>query len=352
MPRLRIPTRLLLPVLAVLVVPTQPGAAAVVKARFEPYPLKVGRLYAESPRAVKVVVRDERPADPLVAYGLMGFSKLIGFYVEDPGEVPKAIQKGAADALAVLGVKEGEGATLEVVVKELRIDAFAPPFGALPNEIAYGRVEVSLDPAGGEATRPVPVRIVLYGSKAVSVLFARIGWEVAGSAFPGLLGLSPDADAVKALCARLGREKDDDVLEQGATWLGFAGAGEAAAAERLQALFRSAEDQSVYQAAAVSLGRLGTPGAEEELDAVLTRKKKLPEWDPAGDAENSWHLLYALHLLGEKDLAARVPPVERWREKLTALVGFLESGQLPPEDPKLAPELAKAREKATKKMKD
>ncbi|KAA0256426.1 hypothetical protein FBQ97_07925 [Acidobacteria bacterium ACD] len=346
------PTRVLFPLLAALLSAPPPAAAAVVKARIEPFPPKVGRLYAESPRAVKVVVRDERPADPLVAWGVMGFNKLIGFYVEDPGEVPKAIQRGATDALAVLGVKEGEGAMLEVAVKELRIDAFAPPFGALPNEIAYGRVEVALKPAEGEAPPPVPVRIVLYGSKPISVLLARIGWEVAGRAFPGLLGLAPDPEAVRALCARLGREKDDDVLEHGATWLGFAGAGEPAAAERLLALFRTAEDQSVYQAAAVSLGRLGTPGAEEELDAVLTRKKKLPEWDPAGDAENSWHLLYALHLLGEKDLAARVPPVERWREKLTALVGFLESGQLPPEDPKLAPELAKAREKATKKMKD
>lgn len=346
------PNPALLPLVASLLVPAAPAGAAALEARFEPYPLKVGRLYAESPRAVKVVVKDERPADPLIAYGLMGFDKLVGFYAEDPAEVPRAIQKGATDALRVLGLTEGEGATLEVTLSELKIDAFAPPFGAVPNEVVYGRAEVALTPAGGEAPPPVRVRLVLYGSRQISVLFARIGWEVAGSAFPGLLGLSPDAEAVKALLARLGREKDDDVLEQGATWLGFAGAADRTAAERLLSLFRTAEDQSVYQAAAVALGRLGANGAKEEIEAVLSGAKKLPEWDPAGDAENAWHLLYALHLLGEKDLAPKVPKVERWREKLTDLVGFLETGRVPPDDPKLAPELAKARAKATKKMKD
>ena len=350
---MRLPVRSVLPlVLVPLLLPAAPASAAVMKAKLEPVPVKVGRLWAESPRTVTIVVKDERPADPLIAYGVMGFNKLFGFYTEDPESVPKAIQKAVTDALGVLGLKEGKDAVLEVTLKELRVDAFAPPFGALPNEIAYGRAEAALKPASGEAPPPVPVRIVLYASSQVSVIFARIGWEIAASALPASLGLVPDPEAVRALCARLAREKEDDVLEQGTTWLGYAGGKEPVVAERLLALFRTAEDQSVYQGAAVALARLGAPGAKEEIDSVLAGKKKLPEWDPAGDAENAWHLLYALHLLGEKELAAKVPPVERWREKLTGLVGYLETGQVPPDDPKFAPEIAKAREKATKKMKD
>lgn len=336
--------------LALLLGSAAPAAAAVVKAKIEPVPLKVGRLFVESSRSVRVVVRDARPPDPLIAYGVMGFSSLFGFYAESADAVPKAIEKGATDALAVLGLKEGEDATLTVTIRELRVDAFAPPFGALPNEIAYGVAEAALKPAAGEALPAVSVPIVLYGSKAISVLFARIGWEVAGAALPGALSLTPDAEAVRSLCTRMAREKDDDLLEQGATWLGLSRTAEPAAAERLFALFRSEEDQSVYQAAAVALGRIGAPGVREEIDAVLTLKKKLPEWDPAGDAENAWHLLLAAHLLGDAELTPKIPRVSRWREKLTGLVQFLEKGQLPPVDPKAEPELAKAREKAAKKM--
>jgi hypothetical protein len=324
--------------------------AAVLKVKLDPIPVKVDRLYERTPRAVRIVVKDARPPDPLIAWGVMGNDTLSGFYAESPEAVPKAIERAASDALAVFGLRRGDETVVEITLKVLRVDAFMPPFSTiLPNVITYGVADVVVKPSSGEARPATTVTVVQWGSKPIPISFSRFAWEVAARGVAPALELVPDGESVRSLAVRLGREKDKEVLEQGAVWLGAAGAKEPAAAERLLALFRSGGDQSVAEAALVALARLGAPGLLEEVDGVLSGRTKVKGWE-ADDAEKVWHLLLAEHLLGEKSLGPKVPALRRQREKLTDLLAFLDGGRLPEVEPKHAKDLAEARDKAAKKM--
>jgi len=93
----------------------------------------------------------------------------------------------------------------------------------------------------------------------------------------------------------------------------------------------------------VALARLEAPGAAEELEAVLTGRKKLEEWEP-NDAEQAFYLLRALEMLGVRGLGPKIPATKNLQGKLQDLVRLYEAGELPMASPgeKTALEKAKA----------
>ncbi len=344
--------------LAFLAGPRPASAVGLLRVNVEPYQAKVGRLFRASPVPVKVVFRDERPPDPLLAYGTGGPGTLIGIYPKRAASVPPILEGAVREAAAVMGVAPGEkeGATLEVNLKVLRVDV-AWALLSTVNCIAYGVVETVFHPAGGgEAVRVLhhPAAFESAGGdpdKVVARMLTRPLWEATAEGLRDALHAEPDADAVARLRAALVKSRDDDEKGDMAFWLGYAGVKDPAAAEALFAVFRTAEGQNVYESAAVALAQLGAPGAKEEFEALLSGAKKLKEWDPRDDAEEAWHLLRGLALLGEKDLAPKIPPVKRYRRKLTDLLAFVDTGKVPETDPTDAEVVAKAREKAAKKTK-
>jgi hypothetical protein len=322
---------------ALLLLSPRLSSAITVVSRLDlkPVPAKVGRLFPEGPETVRIVVKDERPASPFLVTGggeadFFGRRVIQGFYTDDPGTVASLFEAGARDALEILGMKPGDGVVLEISIKEFRVEMANPSFG-LPNVIAYGRVQAAVKSGdGGEpASRDFKIAHYETSQRPFEALYERAAWEVTARSLLARFPKKAEPEAIRRVLSSLDTNKDDRQREYAVFWLGLAGQDNPAVTQKLFALFHREKDQSVSQQAAVSLAMLGVPEARSEFEAVLSGSKKLSEWDPKGDAENAWHLLHGLALLGATDLGPKVPATKRLHEKLTDLVRFHEKGEIP-----------------------
>lgn len=346
-----------IPVLGALFLAPSLGAAATIVSKLElkPVPAGVGRLFPESAQMIRVVVQDQRPPDPFVVSGVgdAGFGRRVlqGFYTQHPRVVPELFEAGAREAVEILGMKSGEGAVLELSILEFRVELAPPAFG-LPNFIAYGRVEAVLKSPEGEelarATHPAASWETASQWEAVAAAYTKAAWEASArtllSRFPG----QPDPDAIRRLLASLDTNKNQRQRDYAIFWLGLVGREAPEVAEKLFAVFRKEPEQSVRQSAALALAMHAAPGARAEFEALLSGAQKLPQWDARDDAEEAWHLLRGLALLGVTDLAPMVPPIKRHRDKLQDLLRFQDTGEIPRMDPKDMAELTRKLEKKRK----
>jgi hypothetical protein len=315
----------------------------------------VGRLFPESADTIRVVVRDERPADPVLIAGLMERAlmgpALIGQYSDKPNAAAGLFEAAAKEAVELLGMKVGDGGTvLELTVRDFRVEWVAHNFGGV-NVLAFGNLQTSLKSADGAELAAKTFRWASWDSSLkipFPSVYARAAWEATARTLLAAFPKKAEPAAIQRVLSSLATAKEDAACHA-VFWLGIAGADDPAAVERLFSLFRFAEDQTMYEWAALALARLGAPGAREEFEAVLSGAKKLKEWDPREDAEEAFTLVHALGILGVADLGAKIPPtIQRHRERLTDLVQFLATGEMPKMSPKLAQELTKA--KAKKKL--
>jgi hypothetical protein len=312
----------------------------------------VGRLFPESSETVRVVVKDERPPDPVLVAGMMERAlmgpALMGFYSEKADTAAELFGAAAREAVDILGMKNGDGgATLELLVKDFRVEYVAHNFGGI-NYLAYGNLATSLRGADGAELAAKTFRWASWDSSLKipwPSIYARAAWEAAAQTLAAAYPKKADPAALQRVLSSLATAKED-AAAHAVFWLGLAGTDDPAASEKLFSLFRTAEDQTIYEWAALSLARLGAAGAREEFEAVLSGSKKLKEWDPREDAEEAATLLRALAILGATDLAQKIPPtVQRHRDRLTELAQFLATGEMPKMSPKLEAELQKARAK-------
>ena len=313
----------------------------------------VGPLFAPSDTVVKVVVKDERPEAAILSVS-RGSGKDLDFYAaEDPGAIAKLVTWAANEALPVLGVKPADGgAALEITIQDFRVEIYSFTSFALGNYLGWGRVGATLrSPDGREvfaATYPIALYYSLNGpgpkkltGDSLAFLYERLAWEVTAKTLVSGLGLKPDPAQVRKLLAFPGM-KNQFVKGTAVFWAGFASEGDPAAIERLYQLFRTDKGQRVYQEAAIALARAKAPGAAEELEAVLTRKKKLEEWE-TNDTEQVWYLLHALGILGVKDLTSKIPRTDNLQAELRDVVNLDETGKLPATSPGETTALEKAK---------
>ncbi|MGH9368603.1 MAG: hypothetical protein ACRD3M_13110 [Thermoanaerobaculia bacterium] len=343
---------------ALFLVPSLLAAVTVVgKLDLKPVSVRVGRLYPETDQSIRIVVRDERPPDPFVVSGVgdAGFGRRVlqAFYTESPQTVATVFEAAAAESIEILGMKPGEGVVLEISIQQFRVEMASPSFG-LPNFISYGRIQTALkSPDGGDLSSgsfPVATwETASKGGEAVAAAHAKAVWEAAARTLLGHFPKKPEPEAIQRVLASLDTNKDERQRDYAVFWLGLVGRETPAVAEKLFALFRKEENQSVSQSAAIALAMLGAPGAREQFEAVLSGASKLSEWDPRDDSEQAWHLLHALALLGSTDLGEKVPPTKRLHEKLTDLVRFQETGEIPRMAQKDLDELTRKLEKKRKK---
>lgn len=308
----------------------------VVKVDLKPVSPSVGRLFPEGPETVRIVVKDERPACPFLVTGVgvtdFGGRVILGYYSDSPGTVASLFEAGARDALEILGMKPGNGAVLEISVKEFRVETTTS--WGFPNVIVYGRVQATLKSGDGGEPASRDFKIAHYETsvkpfEALSAAYVRAAWEVTARSLLARFPKKAEPEAIRRVLSSLDTNKDQRQREYAVFWLGLAGQDNPAVTEKLFAFFQREKKQSVYEQAAVSLAMLGVSEARSEFEAVLSGSKKLSEWDPKHDAENAWHLLHGLALLGATDLGPKVPAVKRLREKLTDLVRFHEKGEIP-----------------------
>lgn len=320
--------------------------------KLEPVTSGVGRMYPESTEAIRIVVKDERPADPVLIAGMMERAlmgpALIGQYSEEPNAAARLFESAAKEAVEVLGMKVGDGGTvLELTVPAFRVEWVAHNFGGV-NVLAFGILQTSLKGADGAELAAKTFRWASWDSSLKIPflgVYARAAWEATARTLLTAFPKKAEPAAIQRVLSSLATAKEE-AASHAVFWLGIAGGDDASVAEKLLSLFRSAEDQTIYEWSALSLARLGAPGAREELEAVLSGAKKLGEWDPREDAEEAFTLVNALGTLGVADLGAKVPPtLQRHRERVSDLVHFLATGEIPKMSPKLSEELAKARAK-------
>ncbi len=331
-----------------------PNLGKVLSPRFE----NVDRLFAPRSDVIRVVVKDERSAGEILGVRRGSGAELEFFAAEDPGIVARFVQSSVNEALPLLGLKPGEGgSTLEITIGDFWIESyeFGGPMG-FGNFLAWGRVSTSLRSSDGKPLAEKKDNIPMFymgfpgGSPkmiglSASRLFERLAWEVSASTLIPGLSLEPDRREVAKLLEFPVRNTDIGRANV-VFWLGFAGRDDPGLIDWMYRIFRTAEGQRTYQDAAIALARLRAPGAAEELEAVLTGKKKLEEWEP-DDAEQASYLLRALGMLGVKDLAAKIPATRNLRSEIEELVRLQETGEMPTMSPgeKTAFERAKAERK-------
>ena len=355
-------SRIVLSIAALLLVPYA-GRALTVLTRVDPKPLSwtVGRLFPASTETVRLVVSDGRSIPWLLAShaGKSGpYNLYQGFYNENPRAVADLFERGAREAIDVLGMKSGEGgATLEITIEDFRIQLAPPQFG-LPNYITYGDIRTVLKSAEGAQMGAGSYRVANWetsrapAEEVLSAAYLRAAWEATVRTLLDHFPKKPEPEAVDRLLASVSSTRDEYRRAYPIFWLGLVGRDHPAVAEKLYALFRESEDQTTYEAAAIALARLSAPGAREEFEAMLAGSKKWKEWDPRGDAEEAFILLHSLALLGVADLGPKIPPtLQRHREKMPDLVRFHQTGEIPKPTPKELEELTEKYRKYEAKRK-
>ncbi|HJV23841.1 MAG TPA: hypothetical protein VJ570_14150 [Holophagaceae bacterium] len=306
-----------------------------------------GRLVVARAEAVQVRVQDARPAGSVLAGGLLGGKEgtTDGVYraygTESPGALTDYMAGSAQEALATLGLKAGAGIPLTVSLKGLRVDLSRYSAMSPMNCAGLCHLETTLQLPGAEP-RTRSFKLAFYET---TVPVWTMG-EVAGGALSRILHQatceavvrtlqealpgSPDGEALARLLGTA-RGADEKKGRQSVFWLGLTGGGNAEVKAALVALYRDSKLQHVREGAVEAVGMLGLREEAPFVEGLLAKGGgKESDWD-LGDAEQVWYLLKALHLLGVAPLEARIPTGDmKDRSKLSVLVKFLESGEIPP----------------------
>lgn len=338
-------------VLATLSLSLPAAAAKLEKVDFTAAKAGVGPLLPAAPETIKVVLKDERPEPDVLYCGLVGLQGVfVGQTPSKPEMVATAMEGDATEAVEILGFKLGEGHTLEITVKDIRIDVYA--FVGAINLIGFGKLDTVLKGPDGATLTSKSFRLASWISTAsgkwpIPYMYARFLWEAVARTLVPQFPRDPNPEAVKAVLTKLDTLKDIGERTNLITWLGLLGKPAPGVIEKLLQIFRTEEDQTLYETAAISLARLATPEVRDELLAVAARTKVLKEWDP-GDAEEGWTLTYAIHLMEIPDLKARAPRLKDDKVRQAELYAYLETGEPPRRSEKLEKKLAEAREKLKK----
>jgi hypothetical protein len=259
-------------------------------------PANMGALFLPSGEAVRLVVRDERPEDSVIIGGYSHHILVDNYSFalsERPDVVSSFFESALKEATEILGLRVGDGAVLELTIKDFRIEYFIE--GA-PNFLGYGLIESALKSPDGTLLRGQKFRVAVFVSgysiagrgmwagvgfsgamSAVNYIYCRAAWEAASRTLLSQYPLQPDPDAIARLLKVLDTKGDDYRRADAAFWLGLTGKNNPAVAEKLFSLFRGEKDQTVRESAAVALAMLASPGAREEIEAVLAGSKKLAE---------------------------------------------------------------------------
>lgn len=301
-------------------------------------------LVAPSGRSVAITVKDGRGAEPLLASGFLGPGGekgqgiYFGYVAAKPEEVPAYFESAAAAALPVLGLTGGGSTTLEITIEAFRIDLYRFSGFSPMNAVGYGRLKTRLasegrDIGGGvfnvtffESTTPA-MSMKEVTREAVSRIYTQAAWEAIVGTLAPAFSLKADPAKLDALIARMAAEKNEYANRRSAFWLGLLGQEHAGVAAHLKGVILASKDPRYRQGAAEAAGMLKLADLKPDLEKILTTK--VGDWNNA-DTEQVWYVLKALHQLGEKDLAARIPKTDlKYRSKLDHLVAFLATGEPP-----------------------
>jgi len=239
-----------------------------------------------------------------------------------------------------LGFKEGTDFTLELTIRAFFIDAYRASGFSTANCIGYGEIEAVLKSSDGAPLRTRVARVVYWedttpvgsfdevAEEAISRIFAQAAWEATVRIFQEQFASETSAAALdQALRVAQGTGQEVDRREA-IFWIGLVGKGDPAVEKVLLDLFRTSKEQNLAEGAAEAMGMLDLTNTRSELEAVLSGSKKLAKWE-IDDTECVWYLLKPLSLLGAPDLDARIPAKIEMRSKLTDLVRFLQTGEMP-----------------------
>lgn len=343
------------------------AGAKVVVGSLQRTPPNVGVLFKASDQQVSVTVRDDRADKAFVGGAILGPKAdedkgvYLGYATQGDGDLADFLRVAAEDAVGVLGMKPGSGHSLEIVVKDFRVDMYRLSGFSPMNCIAYGTLETSLRAADGSSLGSETLKLTFYEntvpvmsmkevvSEAISRIFTHAAWQATATTLLNHLALEPDPVQIGQVVDGLDRHKEEVPARQAIFWLALARQGGPPVKDELLAILRTSDAQKVHQAAAEAIGMLGIAEAREDLLAILAGTRKAGGWDNT-DNEHVWYLLRALALLGEPDLRARIPNVKlNMRSKLEDLVRFQESGAVPEVSQAEAEKLEKARKALSKK---
>jgi hypothetical protein len=351
--------------LTFVIAPIYAGAKVVV-ASLERTKPDVGVLFKATDHQVAVTVRDDRADKAFVGGAILGPKAdadkgvYLGYATPKDAELASFLRTAAEDAVAVLGMKPGAGYSLEIVVKDLRVDMYRLSGFSPMNCIGYAALDTSLRAPDGTSLGTESLKLTYYETTvpkmsmkevvtgAISRIFTHAAWQAASTALLKHLPLEPDMAQIGRVVEGLDRQEKEILARQAIFWLALAGQSGPPVKDKLLALVRTSEDQDVHQAAAEAIGMLGITEAKEDLAAILAGKKA-GGWDNT-DNEHVWYLLRALGLLGEADLRARIPKVKiNMPSKLEDLVVFQETGAFPEVTQAEAEKQEKARQALDKK---
>jgi hypothetical protein len=305
--------------------------------------VSAGLMGQERSTGVAVVIHDARPHPAVL--GLLTSTMQPDrihwmFATEKPDEVAGVFRTAAKGAVEKLGFKEGTDVTLEITIRNFRVDLHQS--GSLANCIGYGEIDAVLEGNDRTVLRSRSFSVTFWedagngtgfgeiARHGISRLYALAAWEVTA----GILEEQFPPGALPAIGPALALAKQSEdafTRRESIFWIGLTAAGDESAPGELLVLVRSSQEQEVREASAEALGMLGATGARGELDGILSSSTKLPQWDME-DTENVWYLLKSLHALGEKGLEGQIPKTKALNmpSRLTDLLVFLDTGKIPP----------------------
>lgn len=347
----------------VLSVPSPAAAQKVTVTPLVPHKPAAASLMAAGGRGVTVTVRDERADKSFIASGMVGpqgekdKGAFLLYATPKSEDLSLFMTDAARDAAAVLGMKPGADLTLDIVIREFhislnRLSGFSPM-----NCVGYGRMEATLSGSGLASPASTTINVAYFDNavpkwsmkevadKGLSRMYTFAAWEAVITAARTALTLEPDRAAIKALAAKVDAQSDEDTAREMVFLLGLVAHADTDTQTQLMTWAANSKKQKVHQTAAQALGMLGATNARETFASALSGKK-LGGWDME-DYEHVWHLVRAMGLLGEKNLAALVPTTKmRYRAKVDELVAFHTNGTIP----SLSPAEKKDYEKALKEL--
>lgn len=323
-------------------------------------PVDTGKLVAGD-RPLTVVVKDERPADAILAGGLLGpkgeegDGLYFGYVPEKPGELAALVESAAKEAATILGFAPGAsgGPTLEIALKSFRIDLYRSSGFSPMNCAGYGLVAAKLTGPAGEPLQARDVKVAFYENtspamsmkevtrEALSRIYTQAAWEAIAALLVPQYALKGDPAALARVLDAMGSDKDEIRNRRRAYWLGVLGKDDPRVRTKLLDVFRNSKDPRFREGAVEALGRFGATEARDDILKALSGAP-LGDWK-IKDAEQAWYLVKALWMMGETDLAAKVPPPHR--KQIADEIAFLTTGELPPLGQKESQELSKARQR-------
>jgi hypothetical protein len=333
---------------------------SIIKAPLSVPQADTGRIYPAQPAKVAVVVKDARPADAILSAGIVGPNGdkgegiFLAYQTETPEQMTQLMQDSAKAGLAAFGFADGPAYTLEVHLKDSRIDMTRYSGFSPMNCIGYCHLETVLKTPDGQAktrtfklayfenTTPM-MSMKEVAKEAVSRIYHQAVVEAVVTTLQDQFPGAAEPAALERVLTAAKTSTEQVTARELVFMLGLTAKGHAPTQNGLVELYQTSKTQRVRQGALEAVGMLGVTAQAADLQAMLSGAKKYPDWDMT-DMEEVWYVLKALHLLGVKDLSGKIPAGEmKGGARLGALVEFLRSGTIPPLTAQEADLLAKAR---------